>query len=212
MRAQDSGIGLLLIDDHAFLRDGLAALIASQPDMHVASEADSAEAALEILESYSPDVTLLDLRLPGAQGTDMVRRIRAVCASTKIIVLTNSQGSDEIIRALEAGASGYLFKTAARQDLLAAIRAAHAGRKYIPQNVALKMTEQMPRIELSKRELDVLQLVARGMRNKEIADTLRIAEPTVKEHVRGILSKLNVNDRTAAVTAALTRGILELPA
>jgi len=203
-------ISILVVDDHPLLREGLAALVQSQPDMVVVGEAENGSAALQAYRQYRPGVVLLDMRLPDMKGTDVIRRIRGDSAAARVIVITNYQGDLDIQQALTAGASGYLFKTSARADVLSAIRAVHSGATYISAAVAASLSRTFSHVDLSPRETQVLELMANGSRNKEIAGVLGISELTVKEHVSRILQKLGVGDRTAAISVALQRGLLHL--
>jgi DNA-binding NarL/FixJ family response regulator len=203
-------IRILCIDDHPIVRDGLASIIALQPDMELAGGAESGAKGLSVFRSTNPDITLVDLRLPDMSGHELTRQILAHAPEARIIVLTSFEGDADIERALAAGARGYVVKGIAREELLGAIRAVHAGKKHIHGPVAQKLAEHLGSEKLSERELQVLHEVAAGKRNKEIAAELSIAEDTVKMHVKNILEKLQVNDRTEAVTVALRRGILHL--
>jgi DNA-binding NarL/FixJ family response regulator len=203
-------IRILCIDDHPIVRDGLASIIALQPDMEMAGGAESGAKGLSMFRSMNPDITLVDLRLPDMSGHELTRQILAHAPEARIIVLTSFEGDADIERALAAGARGYVVKGSAREELLGAIRAVHAGRKHIHGPVAEKLAEHLGSEKLSERELQVLEEVAAGKRNKEIGAELSIAEDTVKMHVKNILEKLQVNDRTEAVTVAVRRGILHL--
>lgn len=203
-------IRILCIDDHPIVRDGLASIIALQPDMEMAGGAESGAKGLSLFRSTSPDITLVDLRLPDMSGHELTRQILAHAPKARIIVLTSFEGDADIERALAAGARGYVVKGVAREELLGAIRTVHAGRKHIHGPVAEKLAEHLGSEKLSERELQVLKEIAAGKRNKEIGAELSIAEDTVKMHVKNILEKLQVNDRTEAVTVALRRGILHL--
>jgi DNA-binding NarL/FixJ family response regulator len=203
-------IRILCIDDHPIVRDGLASIIALQPDMEMAGGAESGAKGLSMFRSMNPDITLVDLRLPDMSGHELTRQILAHAPEARIIVLTSFEGDADIERALAAGARGYVVKGSAREELLGAIRAVHTGRKHIHGPVAEKLAEHLGSEKLSERELQVLEEVAAGKRNKEIGAELSIAEDTVKMHVKNILEKLQVNDRTEAVTVAVRRGILHL--
>jgi DNA-binding NarL/FixJ family response regulator len=203
-------IRILCIDDHPIVRDGLASIIALQPDMEMAGGAESGAKGLSMFRSMNPDITLVDLRLPDMSGHELTRQILAHAREARIIVLTSFEGDADIERALAAGARGYVVKGSAREELLGAIRAVHAGRKHIHGPVAEKLAEHLGSEKLSERELQVLEEIAAGKRNKEIGAELSIAEDTVKMHVKNILEKLQVNDRTEAVTVAVRRGILHL--
>jgi DNA-binding NarL/FixJ family response regulator len=201
---------ILFVDDHPVVRDGLEAIINLQPDMVSAGAAATGAEALEKFLKLQPDVTLVDLQLPDMSGFDLIKRIRDKSPNARIVVLSSHEGDVDIQRALESGAQGYAVKGIVRGELLEIIRSVHAGKRRLPAVVAQKLTEHMGDEPISPRELEVLSLMASGKRNKEIAGDLSIAEDTVKMHVRNILSKLHVNDRTEAVTIALRRGIIHL--
>jgi DNA-binding NarL/FixJ family response regulator len=203
-------IRVLCVDDHPVVRDGLAAIINLQPDMTLAGSAATGGEALERFSELRPDVALVDLRLPDMSGFELIKKIKAKSPRARIIVLSSHEGDADIQRALEAGALGYVAKGMVRDELLEIIRSVHAGKRRLPAAVAQKLAEHMADEPISPRELEVLSLMAAGRRNKEIASELSIAEDTVKMHVRNILSKLQVNDRTEAVTIALRRGIIHL--
>jgi len=208
---KDSGkIRVFCVDDHPVVRDGIAAIINLQPDMVLAGAAATGGEALERFFELRPDVALVDLQLPDMSGFDLIKKIKDKSANARIIVLSSHEGDVDIQRALEAGAQGYVVKGIVREELLESIRSVHAGKRRLPAAVAQKLAEHMADEAISPRELEVLSLMAAGKRNKEISSELSIAEDTVKMHVRNILSKLQVNDRTEAVTVALRRGIIHL--
>jgi DNA-binding NarL/FixJ family response regulator len=198
------------VDDHLLLREGIAALVASQSDMRVVGEASNGLEALEKFRKHRPDITLMDLVMPEMKGVDAIIAIRAEFPEARIIVLTTYTGDVQVLRALKAGARGYLLKGLLRKELLETVRAVHAGRKCIPPEIAAQIAEHAGDEALSVREIEVLRLIAGGNANKQIADQLSITEETVKGHVKNILAKLSANDRTHAVTIALKRGIIEL--
>jgi DNA-binding NarL/FixJ family response regulator len=210
MLADTESIRILTVDDHALLRKGIAALIGAEPGMKLVAEASSGEEAIEAFKKHRPDVTLMDLQLPKMSGIECIIAIRGDFPSARFIVLTTYPGDVQVVRALKAGARAYLLKGTVNRDLLETIRAVHAGQKRIPPEIAAELAEHTAEDELSQREIDVLRLIATGNANKEIACQLCIAEETVKSHVTRILSKLQANDRTHAVTTALKRGIIEL--
>jgi DNA-binding NarL/FixJ family response regulator len=207
----DSGvIRILTVDDHPLLRRGIAALIGAEPDMKLVAEASSGQEAIAEFKKHRPDVTLMDLQMPGMSGIECVIAIRSDFPNARIIILTTYPGDVQVVRALKAGARGYLLKGEVNRDLPEAIRAVHSGQKRIPPEIALGLAEHTAEDDLSARELEVLRAIAAGNANKEIADKLGIAEETVKSHVTSILAKLHANGRTHAVTTALKRGIIEL--
>jgi DNA-binding NarL/FixJ family response regulator len=208
MTDRSSHIRVLIVDDHPLLRDGIAAIVAAQPDMTVAGEAANGVEAVERYRAVRPDVTLMDLQMPEMHGTDAIRAIRGEFPLARVVVLTTFHGDVEAQRALAAGASGYVLKSSARSQLLEAIRSVHAGRRHIPPAVAMAIAEHRGDDELTEREVEVLQKVAAGRSNKAAADELRISEETVKTHMKSILAKLAATDRTHAVTIATKRGIL----
>lgn len=203
-------IRVMLVEDHLMVRVGLASIINAEPDMEVVAEAGTGEVAVELFRERRPDVTLLDLRMPGMNGVDAMLAIRAKVPDARVIVLTTFDGDEDIYRALKAGAQGYLLKDMGRDELLEAIRAVHNGQRRVPSRVTRRLAERMPDSELTPREMDVLGLIATGKSNKEIGIALGITEPTVKVHVVNLLGKLGVSDRTRAVTVALERGIIHL--
>jgi DNA-binding NarL/FixJ family response regulator len=203
-------IRILCVDDHPVVLDGLSAIIAMQPDMEIAATVPDGERALAAFREQKPDVTVVDLRLPDMSGLELIKALRAVDGRTKIIVFSSYAGDADIHRALDAGAQGYVAKGLVRDELLNAIRTVAKGGKHIPAEIAQRLVRYIKDDSISEREAQVLLLVAAGKRNKEIATDLSIAEDTVKMHVRNIFSKLNVSDRTEAVTVALRRGIIHL--
>jgi DNA-binding NarL/FixJ family response regulator len=205
-----SAIRILSVDDHPMLREGIAALVASQPDMKLVAEASTGNEALEQFRKHRPDITLMDLQMPGMNGIDAMLAICSEFPEARIIVLTTYKGDVEVLRALKAGARAYLLKGLLRRELLETIRAVHGGKKRVPPEVAAELADHAADDTLTPREIDVLRLIAGGNANKLIADQLSITEETVKGHVKNILSKLGASDRTHAVTIALTRGIINL--
>lgn len=203
-------ITLLAVDDHPLIRAGLAAVIGTQPDMTLVAEAADGAEAIRLHRTHRPAVTLMDLRMPGTDGVTAIRQIREESPSARIIALTSFHGDEDIHRALAAGAAGYLLKDMLRTELLQVIRNVHRGYRGIPAAVASRLAEHTPRVALTPRELEVLELMARGRSNPEIAERLGRAESTMKVHVRSILQKLGTDDRTEAVTIALRRGIIHL--
>jgi DNA-binding NarL/FixJ family response regulator len=203
-------IKVLSVDDHALLREGIAALVNAESDMKLVAEASNGQDAIEKFRMHRPDVTLMDLQMPAMNGIEAIIGIRSEFPNARIIVLTTYAGDVQVLRALKAGAHGYILKGHVRRELLDTIRAVHAGQKRIPPEVAAELAEHTTEDELTSREIDVLRLIATGNANKAIAGQLSIAEDTVKGHVTNILAKLGANDRTHAVTIGLKRGIIEL--
>lgn len=203
-------IRILAADDHPLLRRGIAALVNGEPDMKLIAEASSGEDAIEKFRLHRPDVTLMDLQMPGLNGIEAISRILGEFPGARIIVLTTYKGDAQVTGALRAGARAYLLKANVHLELLEVIRIVFEGRKRIPPEVASELAEHATEDALSGREIEVLQLIATGNSNKMIADRLSIGEGTVKTHVTNILSKLSANDRAHAVTIGLKRGIIEL--
>ena len=203
-------VTLVIVDDHPVVRDGLSAMVSADPEIRIVAETGTGAEALSVIQHLRPRVVLMDLLLPDMEGSEVIRRVCAGSSDTAFLVLTTLVGDEEIYRALEAGARGYLFKDMARKDLVRAIHAVADGQRYIPAQVGSRIAENLPRTGLSAREIGVLQLVAAGQRNKEIAHDLGVSEATVNAHVKHIMEKLNASDRTQAVTIALRRGIIRL--
>jgi DNA-binding NarL/FixJ family response regulator len=202
-------IRVLMVDDHALMRGGIAALIAGEPDMTLVAEASTGRDAIEQFRRHHPDVTLMDLRMPEMSGLQALSAIRAEVPDARVIVLTTYSGDVQVDRALRAGASAYLLKNTLRHELLNAIRAVHAGRKTLSPEVSFDLTDHVGADALSPAETRVLRLVANGQSNREIAATLSVTEDTIKGQIRSILAKLGANDRTHAVVIGLKRGIIE---
>jgi two-component system NarL family response regulator len=203
-------LSVVIVDDHPVVRDGLCAMVSTAPDIEVVGELGSGEEALAVIPQLRPMIVVMDLLLPDIGGIEVIKQICAISSDIAFIVLTSVVGDEEIYRALEAGARGYLFKDMARKELIHAIRAVAKGRRYIPAQVGSAIAESLPRTGLSLREIEVLQAVAAGLKNKEIAFQLGVSEATINAHIKHILEKLHATDRTHAVTTALRRGIIRL--
>jgi DNA-binding NarL/FixJ family response regulator len=203
-------IRILVVDDHFMVRMGLSASLNVEPDMEVVAEAGKGDDALEAYRTHRPSLVMMDLRLPGMTGTDCTAAILREFPDACILMLSTHSGEEEIYRAMQAGARGYILKSMMREELLRAIRQVHAGRRYLDPIVASLLAERMSHRSLTTREIEVLRMVAKGLGNREIALALNIAEVTVKLHVSHVLEKLDVKDRTEAATAALQRGIISL--
>jgi len=206
----ESPIRVLVVDDHFVVRIGLVALVNTEPDLTVVGEADDGEQAITMYQKLQPDLVLMDLRMPGKSGPEATTQIRRLSDKARVLILSAFDGDEEIHGALAAGAQGYVLKSATGEELIPAIRAVAAGKRWIPQNVASRLKSRNLFEQLTARETSVLREVAKGLSNKELADTLGITEHTAKDHLKSILAKLRVADRTQAVTAALQRGIIHL--
>ena len=203
-------IGILIANDHSVLRQGLVSLIGFESDMMVVGEAGNGREAVELWKRHRPEVTMLDLRMPELDGVGVIKQIRADDENARIIVLTTFDGDEDIYRAIQAGAKGYLLKDVPRQALIDCIRRVHAGGTCVPVNLASKLAERLSSKGVSEREIDVLKLMAQGKSNKEIGSALFISSGTVKSHVKSIFAKLNVNSRAEAVAHAAHRGLIQL--
>jgi DNA-binding NarL/FixJ family response regulator len=201
-------ITILCVDDHPLVRKGIAAILATEPDLQLVAEAGSGQEAVDAFRASRPEVTLMDLRLPGMDGIEAAKQIRQIDPEAKILALTSYDGDQEIYRALEAGVRGYLLKEMVHTEIVRAIRVVHSGKRLMPPEVAERLSEHFPQVALTPREIEVLQHVAKGYGNKEIGVRLGTAAGTVKMHLQNILSKLGASDRTHAVTLAIRRGII----
>ena len=212
MHSTHNLIRILTVDDHPLLRKGIAALVNAEPDLKLIAEVSNGKDAIDAFRSHRPDVTLMDLQMPGMDGIETIESIRREYPEARIIVLTTYGGDMQVLHALRAGARGYILKGNVPEELLNTIRAVHAGQKRIPPEIAAELADHATDDPLTEREIDVLRLVAAGNSNKQIADQLSISEATVKSRVTNILSKLGANDRAHAVTIGLKRGIIKLDA
>jgi two-component system NarL family response regulator len=205
-----NSVTIVIVDDHPVVRNGLIAMLSTEPDLEIVGEAGSGNEALAVVQRLRPSVVVIDLLLPDLGGAEVIQQVCAKYSDIQFIVLTSVAGDEEIYRALEAGARGYLFKDMARKELIQAIRAVHKGQRYVPGPVGTRIAENLPRTDLTPREIEVLKMVATGLRNKEIAHLIGVSEATVNAHVKHALQKLHASDRTGAVTKALKRGIIRL--
>jgi two-component system, NarL family, response regulator len=203
-------IHVLIVDDHVMVAQGLTTLLESQPDIKVIGRASNGREAIDLFRQSQPDIVLMDLRMPEMGGVEATIAIRAEFKQARIIVLTTYDGDEDIYRGLQAGAKGYILKDAEAQELLSAIRVVHGGQQYIPPAVGAKLAERMGIPQLSNRELEVLNWMARGKNNQEISTALSISESTVKFHTKNIMSKLGASDRAQAIVAALKRGVISI--
>lgn len=206
----DPPIRILIADDHPVIRNGLTLMVNYTPDMEIIAEVTNGIEAIAQFRRHQPDITLMDLRMPEMGGVDAIVAIQQEFPAARIIILTTYEGDEDIYRGLQSGACGYIFKNVSMEEIVKAIRIVHTGKKYIPPEVGEKLSERMNRPQLSPREHEVLQLVAQGKSNQEIADDLHLSESAIKYHVNNILSKLGVSDRTQATIVAIKRGLVSL--
>lgn len=203
-------IRILVVDDHPVVRAGLASMLSTIAGLAVCGAASSGEEALELIDAEQPDVLLLDLRMPGMTGIELLKAIRAVPFPPRALVLTSYESDEEIYRAIEAGAHGYLLKSTPQAEIVTAIHAVHSGRHHIPPRIASRLAERMVRTALTQRELEILEMVVRGLTNKQIGNALRISENTARNHINSIIRKLDVSGRTEAATAAIQQGLVRM--
>lgn len=209
-QASEGNIRILIVDDHPVVRAGLASMLGTQAELDLIGSAPSGEDALRLLEERETDVVLLDLRMPGLSGVETLHALKSAGKGVRVIILTNYETDEDIYRAVQAGAQGYLLKDTSLRDMLEAIRAVHAGKRYIPRHIASRLAERMVRTDLTARELEILKLLSKGPTNKQIGRTLGISDNTVRNHVLKIMEKLEVSDRTEAATTAIQRGLITI--
>jgi two-component system NarL family response regulator len=203
-----SRIKVLIVDDHPVVRAGLTSMLGTQPDLEVIGSSSSGEEAIERVRRSDPDVLLLDLRMAGMNGVDTLHALMRTGAIVRAIILTSFETDEDIYRAFQAGAQGYLLKDTSLREMVEAIRTVHAGKRYVPSNIASRLAERMMRTDLTVRELEILKMLSKGPTNKEIARALGISDNTVRNHVNSIIEKLDVSDRTEAATTAIQRGLI----
>lgn len=203
-------IKVLIVDDHPVVRAGLTSMLGTQSNLEVVGSSSSGEEAMEMVRQRSPDVLLLDLRMPGMNGVDTLQTLARAGSSARSIVLTSFETDEDIYRAFQAGAQGYLLKDTSLRKMVEAITTVHAGKRYVPNHIASRLAERMMRTDLTARELEILKLLAKGPTNKEIAQALGISDNTVRNHVNSIIEKLEVSDRTEAATTAIQRGLISV--
>jgi two-component system, NarL family, response regulator len=204
----DSPIRIIIIDDHPVVRAGLTSMLGTQSQLQVVGTASSGEEALEIVRRDSPDVLLLDLRMPNMNGIETLLALKKAGSNAAVIILTSYETDEDIYRAVQAGAQGYLLKDTSLREMVEAIRSVHSGKRYIPRPIAARLAERMMRTNLTLREIEILKMLAKGPTNKQIGHALGISDNTVRNHVNSIIEKLEVSDRTEAATTAIQRGII----
>jgi two-component system, NarL family, response regulator len=205
-----TNIRILIVDDHPVVRAGLTSMLGTQPGIEVIGSVSSGEEALEMLQLHRLDLLLLDLRMPGLNGIDTLLALKRKGITARTIILTSYETDEDIYRAVQAGAEGYLLKNTSQREMVGAIRSVHAGKRYIPRHIASRLAERMMRSNLTNRELEILKMLAKGLTNKQIGRALGISDNTARNHVNSIIEKLEVSDRTEAATTAIQRGIIEV--
>ncbi len=203
-------IRILIVDDHPVVRAGLVSMLGTQAELDVIGATSDGVSALAMVKEHAPDVLLLDLRMPGMSGVDTLLALKAAGSSARVIILTNYETDEDIYRAVQAGAQGYLLKNTSLREMVEAILAVHSGKRYIPRHIASRLAERMVRTDLTARELEILKLLSRGPTNKQIGHALGISDNTVRNHVLRIIEKLDVSDRTEAATTAIQRGLIRV--
>jgi two-component system, NarL family, response regulator len=208
-KREKKAIRILIVDDHPVVQAGLSSMLATQGEVEVIGSASSGEEALLMVQRDMPDILLLDLRMPGMNGIDTLRALKEMKASVRVIILTSFETDENIYRAVQAGAQGYLLKDTSQRQMLEAIATVHLGKRYIPNQIAARLAERMLRSNLTARESEILEMLAKGLTNKQIGNVLSISENTVRNHVNSIMEKLEVSDRTEAVAVAIQQGIIQ---
>ncbi len=206
----ENPIRIFIVDDHPVVLAGLTSMLGTQPGIQVVGSTSSGEEALEVIQQRHADLLLLDLRMPGMSGIETLLALKRAKVNVRSIILTSYETDEDIYRAVQAGAQGYLLKGSPQSEMLEAIRAVHAGKRYFPRHIAARLAERMMRTNLTARELEVLKVLARGLTNKEIGRVLNISGNTVRNHVNSIIEKLEVSDRTEAAITAIDRGLIEV--